>query len=115
MNHVLSWLPHRGRTFEVSVEGREGVRLEPATLLGYDNDGLRHKYAVMRARKVSLWLRHDAPMTSVASQGGSVSLDHGICRVESQTWCELKFTLEWPSCLCHRQRVWNLRLLHLFC
>ena len=97
MNHVKSWLPHLGRTFEVSVEGREGVRLEPATLLGYNNDGLRTSwYAVMRARKVSLWLRHDAPMTSVASQGGSASLHHGICRVESQTWCELKFTLSGP-------------------
>ena len=52
--------------------------------------------AVMRARKVSLWLRHGAPMTAVASQGGSVSLHHSICRVESPTWCELKFTLSGP-------------------
>ena len=31
--HEKSKLPDRGRTFEASVEGRKGMRLEPATLL----------------------------------------------------------------------------------
>ena len=57
-------------------------------------------------------------MTSVASQGCAVSLHHGFYRVESPTWCELKFTLSGPYVCaiarCVRQRVWNLRLLHLF-
>ena len=35
--HEKSRLPHSGRTFKVGVEGRT-VRLEPATLLGYEND-----------------------------------------------------------------------------
>ena len=31
--HEKSRLPHSGRTFDACVEGRKGVRLEPATLL----------------------------------------------------------------------------------
>ena len=62
-------------------------------------------------------IQHNAPMTSVAFYGGSVSLHHGFYRVESPTWCELKFTLSGPHVCafarCVRQRLWNLRLLHL--
>ena len=61
-------------------------------------------------------IRHDAPTTSVASQGRSVSLHHGFCRVESPTWCELKFTLSGPHVCaiarCVRQRVFRVRHLH---
>ena len=40
--HEMSRLPDSGRTFEASVEGRKGVRLEAATLLwAKKNAGLK--------------------------------------------------------------------------
>ena len=33
-----SRLPHSKRTFKIGVDGRKGMRLEPATLRGYGNE-----------------------------------------------------------------------------
>ena len=36
--HEKSRLPHSRRTFKVGVEGRKGVRPEPATLRAHESD-----------------------------------------------------------------------------
>ena len=49
--HEKSRLPHSGRTFKVGVEGRKGVRLEPATLRATETIGREHRLRLTRGRE----------------------------------------------------------------
>ena len=48
--HERSRLLHSRRTFKVGVEGRKGVRLEPATLRSHGNDRSRTSIEIDRLR-----------------------------------------------------------------